>query len=67
MTLGQRYSKTTNWTARHILQDEILMSGKDAELDAHTEARVIAAENRGKILVENARQGHLDLLELPRW
>jgi hypothetical protein len=49
-TLQQRYARTTSWTARHILQDEIAWSGGAVPVDDYVERKLRAAEAQDREL-----------------
>lgn len=44
MTLEQLYQQTTGWTARHIVQDELLSFGRNAIASEYIINRVAALE-----------------------
>lgn len=44
MTLNQRLAEAKGWTARHVIQDEIAMFGKNSEVSEYQESKIKATE-----------------------
>lgn len=47
-TYAQRYNRTTEWTARHMANDLMMMNGRDALVSGRDEDQISAAERAGE-------------------